>query len=78
MMEAPAPTPGSKIKGFDAAGKPVRMTSLSVSDFSSDEFTTTTVMQYACPDGLPHKIVLTGPKPVLVDIPFKMENVQLP
>jgi hypothetical protein len=69
---------GNQVKGFDAAGKPVRLNVLTNSDSSSDEFTQTTLTQYSCPDGLPVKLVLTGPKPVMVEVPFKMENVPLP
>jgi hypothetical protein len=66
------------VKGYDAAGKPVRMTVLTNSETSADEFTVSTVTQYSCPDGLPVKVVLHGPKPVLVEVPFKLENVPLP
>ena len=70
--------PTHVVKGFDAAGKPVRMNVLTNSETNTDEFTQSTTTQYSCPDGLPVKIVLTGAKPVLVEVPFKMENVQLP
>jgi len=70
--------PPNQVKGFDAAGKPVRLTVLTSSDSSNDEFTVSTVTQFTCPDGIPTKIVLMGAKPVMVEVPFKMENVPLP
>ena len=73
-----APTAANPVKGFDAAGKPVRLNTLINSQTNNDEFTMTTVIQFTCPDGLPTKLVLMGPKPVMVEVPFKMENVQLP
>lgn len=73
-----APAMIHPVKGFDAAGKPVRLTTITNSESSTDEFTQSTTTQYTCPDGLPVKLVLYGPKPVLVEVPFKMENVPLP
>ena len=62
-----------------AAGKPVRMNAITTSESSNDDGTITSmVTQFACPDGFPVKLVLTGPKSVLVEVPFKMENVPLP
>lgn len=66
------------IKGFDAAGKPVRLMTLTSSQTMNEEMTTTTSMQFTCPDGLPTKLVLMGSKTVLVEVPFRMENVTLP
>jgi hypothetical protein len=78
MFELQAiPASTTLLKGYDAAGKPVRLSVLTNSG-SSDEFTQTTSTQYICPDGLPVKLVLTGSKPVMVEVPFKMENVPLP
>lgn len=68
----------SPIRGFDAAGKPVRLNVLTSSDSSNDEFTISTITQFTCPEGVPAKIVYLGPKPVMVEVPFRMENVQLP
>ena len=73
-----ATTAASSIKGFDAAGKPVRLMTLTSSQTMSEEMTMTTSMQFTCPDGLPTKLVLMGSKPVMVEVPFKMENVTLP
>ena len=73
-----AATTASSIKGFDAAGKPVRLMTLTTSQTNNDEMTMTTSMQFTCPDGLPWKLVLMGSKPVMVEVPFKMENVTLP
>ena len=76
-MTLASPTP-QLVRGFDAAGKPVRLHPLTNSETSSDEFTLSFTTQYTCPDGLPVKLVLYGPKPVLVEVPFKMDNVPLP
>jgi len=73
-----APASPQKVRGFDAAGKPVRLVTLTNSESSTDEFTQSFITQYTCPDGLPVRVVLYGPKPVLVEVPFKMENVPLP
>jgi hypothetical protein len=73
-----APQTIHPVRGFDAAGKPVRLVPITNSETSNDEFTLSFTTQYTCPDGLPVKVVLYGPKPVLVEVPFKMENVPLP
>ena len=73
-----AATASTSIKGFDAAGKPVRLMTLTSSQTMSEEMTMTTSIQFTCPDGLPTKLVLMGSKPVMVEVPFKMENVTLP
>ncbi|MFO0802029.1 MAG: hypothetical protein U0791_02750 [Gemmataceae bacterium] len=73
----PATAP-NQVRGFNAAGKPVRLVTLTNSETSADEFTQSFTTQYTCPDGLPVRVVLYGPKPVLVEVPFKMENVPLP
>jgi hypothetical protein len=69
----------NQVKAYDAAGKAVRLSAITTSEFSNDDGTgTSMVFQFTCPDGLPTKLVLTGPRPVLVEVPFKMENVPLP
>ena len=69
---------GSLLKGFDAAGQPVRMMSITSSNTSNDEFAVSSIIQFKCPDGLPTRLVLLGSKPTMVEVPFKMENVPLP
>jgi len=78
VEEAGGQTPGYRVRGFDAAGKPVRLTNPTNSDNSTDELVQVMVNQYTCPDGIPAKLVFYGPKPVMVEVPFKMENVPLP
>ncbi|HXD87671.1 MAG TPA: hypothetical protein VN641_14340 [Urbifossiella sp.] len=67
-----------RLKAFDAAGKPLRITTSQSSEFTNDGLTFTSVMRYTCASGLPAKLVYYGPKPSFVEVPFKMENVPLP
>jgi hypothetical protein len=67
----------SPIRAFDAAGKPVKVT-VGETNTSGNDGTLTTSMGLTFPDGLPAKLVLMGPRPVVVEVPFKMENITLP
>ena len=78
LVEPTQLSTGNRLKGFDAAGKAVRMTASAASDFSSDGTTMTAHTRYTCPDGFPVKVVYIGTKSVIVEVPFKMENVPLP
>ena len=67
---------GNQVKVTDAAGKQLHPGSTSGSD---DGITMTMTMDFNLPAGVvPAKVQLVGPKPVVVEVPFKMENVPLP
>ncbi|MBX9582778.1 MAG: hypothetical protein K2X87_20930 [Gemmataceae bacterium] len=76
----PARTPahGHQLVGLDPDGKPVPAGAASVTRVSDDGQTLTTVWQVVYPLGVPARLVLTGPKPVVVEVPFVMEDVPLP
>jgi hypothetical protein len=76
-FEATGPA-ASPFRAFDAAGKPVKVTVGETNTSSTDGTTMTTSTGLTFPDGLPAKLVLMGPKPVVVEVPFKMENITLP
>lgn len=69
---------GHHLAGLDAAGKPVPAEAASVAQVSDDGHTLTTVWQLAYPLGVPDRLVLSGPKPTAVEVPFVLENVPLP
>ena len=80
LMPEPARPEGftAQVHGVDAAGRlvgPVGGTSTT----SDDGLTLTTVSEVLYPaGGKPARLVLTGPKPVPVEVPFVLENVPLP
>jgi hypothetical protein len=76
----PARTPahGHQVVGLDPAGRPVPAETASVARVSDDGQTLTTVWQLVYPHGVPARLVLTGPKPVAVEVPFVLEDVPLP
>ncbi|HEV3437440.1 MAG TPA: hypothetical protein VG122_08775 [Gemmata sp.] len=75
-----ANTQERRVEAFDEAGKPFPVNSTSYNDMSDDGLVNIQMMTFTFrPDiGLPAKLVVVGPKPVIVQIPFAMENVPLP
>jgi hypothetical protein len=71
--------PAHRVKAFDATGKPV-LPSLTTGGIPSSEdgATLTTVTSLTFTGTAPAKLVFVGPRPTLVEVPFKMENVPLP
>jgi hypothetical protein len=70
-----APTLGA----FDAAGKPMSPQSSGAgADFDGAMMQMNLTMQFAKGAGTPAKLVLVGPRPLVVEVPFEMENVPLP
>jgi hypothetical protein len=65
---------------FDAAGKPFPVTSSGFTDISDDGMVNIQTIQFTFRPGVgvPAKLVVVGPKTVLVEVPFAMENVPLP
>jgi hypothetical protein len=79
--EAPQrPGQGNTVQAFDAAGKPFPTVNNGVTDMSDDGMISIQTMQFSFRKeaGLPAKLVVVGPKTVLVEVPFVMENVTLP
>jgi hypothetical protein len=76
--EPARPSTGTQVKAFDAAGRPVAAGTTAVNLINDDGVNVTTEVSATYPGGLPAKLVVVGPKPVLVEVPFKMENVPLP
>jgi hypothetical protein len=78
--EAPRMTQGNRVEAFDADGKPFALTSNGYSDMSDDGMTTvqTLTLTFRHGLGVPAKLVVVGPKPVTVEVPFVLENVPLP
>jgi hypothetical protein len=69
------------VRAFDAAGKPMVTTGGQSHSDSSDDGQTLmqhTTLTYAKSAGVPAKLVVTGPRPLIVEVPFVMENVPLP
>lgn len=68
------------LQAVDAAGKPFAVTTSGHTDFSDDGLITIQAMQFTFrgESGLPAKLVVVGPRSVYVEVPFVMENVQLP
>jgi hypothetical protein len=79
--EAPqSPAMSRALKAFDAAGKPFPVTTSGHTDFSDDGMMNIETIQFTFRGeaGLPAKLVVTGPRSLHVEVPFVMENVQLP
>ncbi len=76
------PSLAKTVQAFDASGKPFPLTgNNSYTDIGGDDGQTsiqTMEFRFRPGIGVPAKLVVTGPKVVLVEIPFAMENVQLP
>jgi hypothetical protein len=84
--EAPRhPKDGNRVEAFDAAGKAYPTTDQNpgwsrFTDLSDDGFVTleTSELNFSEEMGIPAKLVVMGPKPVMVQIPFALENIPLP
>jgi hypothetical protein len=77
----PHPSQGKTVQAFDAAGKPFPLKAASsYTDIGGDGLTHIQMMEYRFGHGIgvPAKLVVVGPKTVLVEVPFAMENVPLP
>jgi hypothetical protein len=74
------PSQGKKLETFDANGKAFPISSTSITEINDDGFNTVQTMQltFNHDAGLPAKIVVVGPKSVIVQVPFALENVPLP
>ncbi|MBP3953902.1 HEAT repeat domain-containing protein [Gemmata sp. G18] len=80
--ESPRATQTPTVQAYDASGKQM-LTQRSTGDYndSSDDGTMMfqhITMTFRKDAGAPAKVVLVGPRPVIVEVPFVMENVQLP
>jgi hypothetical protein len=82
-----APRPGNQaptLQVLDPAGKPIqpqRNATANVADLANFDGTTmhqSLTMQFARDAGAPAKLVVTGPRPLVVEVPFVLENVPLP
>src|SRR5262245_29035979 len=74
------PGQGYTVQAFDAAGKPFPANNNGMTDLSDDGMITIQTFQFSFRKeaGVPAKLVVVGPKTVLVEVPFVMENVTLP
>ena len=68
------------MQAFDAAGKPFPVSSSGTTDMSDDGTTNVQTIQFTFRGeaGLPAKLVVVGSRAVFVEVPFVLENVQLP
>ena len=68
------------LKAYDATGKPFPVTTSGVTDFNDNGMIHIQTMQFTFrgESGLPTKLVVVGPRAVFVEVPFVLENVQLP
>jgi hypothetical protein len=68
------------LQAFDAEGKPFPVTTSGHTDFTDDGQINIQTMQFTFrgESGLPAKLVVVGPRSVFVEVPFVLENVQLP
>lgn len=78
--EAPRSGQGNTVQAFDAAGKPFPAANNGFTDMSDDGNLTMQTLQFSFRKeaGLPAKLVVIGPKTVMVEVPFVLENVILP
>ena len=76
----PDPSQGLRIEAFDAAGQPFPAMVKSCYEGSENGITDvqTVTLEFRAAAGFPAKLVAIGPKPVVVQIPFVLENVPLP
>jgi hypothetical protein len=67
-------------KAFDDAARPIPPITSDLLDVRDDGETLTTVYQVNYPRdrGVPAKLCVVGPRTVVVEVPFRMENVPLP
>jgi hypothetical protein len=79
-----APRPGNQppaLRAYDAAGKQMHAQRNDVTFNNSFDGVTmqqTFTLQFAKGDAAPAKLVLVGPRPMTVEVPFVMDNVPLP
>ncbi|MBN9118063.1 MAG: hypothetical protein J0I06_02660, partial [Planctomycetes bacterium] len=69
------------VQAFDAAGKPMTTSAFGGHTDSSDDGQTMhqhLTLTFRKGAGAPAKFVVTGPRPMVVEVPFVMENVPLP
>lgn len=78
--EAPRPGQGNTVQVLDAAGKPFPTTSSGFTDMNDDGLLQIQTIQFNFrkESGLPSRFVVVGPRTVIVEVPFVMENVSLP
>lgn len=69
---------GNQVRAFDASGKPLLPLSSGLTELNDDGMVMRSVIQLTYRSGVPARIEVVGPKQVIVDVPFKMENVPLP
>ena len=79
---AATPSLAKTVQAFDANGKPFPLTANnSYTEIGGDDGSIslqTMEFRFRPGIGVPAKLVVVGPKTVLVEIPFAMENVPLP
>ena len=76
-----APNQLPAVQSFDAAGKQLYATSGGGYTGSSDDGVTMNqnlTLTFRKDAGVPAKLVVVGPRPMIVEVPFAMENVPLP
>lgn len=79
--ESPARGGMPGVQAFDAAGKAMGASTSTGYTDSSDDGTTmhqNITMTFRKDAGVPAKLVVTGPRPMTVEVPFVLENVPLP
>lgn len=79
--ESPRPGATPTVQAFDAAGKAIGAASSGGYTDSSDDGQTMyqhVTMTFRKDAGVPAKFVVTGPRPMVVEVPFVLENVPLP
>jgi hypothetical protein len=74
------PSMTRSLKAFDGEGKPFPVTNGGVTDFNDNGMIHIQTIQFTFrgETGLPAKLVVVGPRSVFVEVPFVLENVQLP
>lgn len=78
LPEAPqAPGETMRVDAFDAAGNKVNGPSDATFDTSDDGFTNVQIIRFQTTN-VPARLVVTGPKPTVVQIPFALTDVPLP
>jgi hypothetical protein len=79
--DVPRPGTGHQIQAFDAADKPLPAVNNGiVTDMTDDGALTIQTIQlsFRKETGLPAKLVVVGPRTVIVEVPFILEQVMLP
>ena len=74
------PMQGNHVRAYDDKGNVMTPSSTSHGDSSDDGSMLIAMytMTFPAAKGVPAKLVVVGSKPVAVEVPFRMENVQLP